>query len=96
MKFAAVIVVFVFSTITCETAMAQSKSAQCADYAHNAAASAPTTTGGVRGAARGAVIGSFGANAGRGAVLGAAVGGTRRAVQKNRSYQYYYDLCMAP
>jgi hypothetical protein len=74
--------------------VAQTKSERCAAYARDAAASRPTTTGIARGAARGAVVGSFGANAGRGAALGAVVGGTRRTVQKNRSYQYYYDQCM--
>jgi hypothetical protein len=95
MKFTVVLVAIVASVITCEWATAQTKSERCAAYAHNSAASTPTTTGVARGAVRGAVVGSFGANAGRGAAVGAAVGGTRRVVQKNRSYQYYYDQCMA-
>jgi hypothetical protein len=95
MKFAAALIAIAMSVIACESAMAQTKSERCAAYAHDAAASRPTTTGVARGAVRGAVVGSFGANAGRGAAVGAVVGGTRRAVQKNRSYQYYYDQCMA-
>jgi len=75
--------------------VAQTKSDQCASYARNAMANTPTSTGVVRGAARGTVIGAIGGNAGRGAAVGAAVGGTRRVVQKNRSYQYYYDSCMS-
>jgi hypothetical protein len=95
MKVAAIFVAIVLAMIAGGTAIAQTKSERCAAYAHDAAATTPTTTGVGRGAVRGAVVGSFGANAGRGAAVGAAVGGTRRAVQKNRSYQYYYDQCMA-
>jgi hypothetical protein len=95
MKLAAGLVAIVLAMIAGGTATAQTKSEQCAAYAHDMAATTPTTTGVARGAVRGAVVGSFGANAGRGAAVGAAVGGTRRAVQRNRSYQYYYDRCMA-
>jgi hypothetical protein len=38
--------------------------------------------------------GIFG-NAGAGAASGAMLGTARRAHQKTRSYQYYYDSCMA-
>jgi hypothetical protein len=34
------------------------------------------------------------AQAGRGAGVFAVAGGPRRAVQKNRSYESYYDACM--
>lgn len=74
---------------------AYTKSERCSNYAHNARAAAPTTTGPMRGAARGAVGGAIFGNAGRGAAIGAAVGTTRHVVQKNRSYQYYYDSCMS-
>ena len=84
----------VASVIACDNALAQTKSERCDAYARNAAGSTPTTTGVARGAARGAVIGSISGNAGRGAGVGAVVGGTRRAVQKSRSYQSYYDECM--
>lgn len=95
MKYIVVLAAMVCSVITSDWARAQTKAERCAAYARNAGASSPTTTGVARGAARGAVVGSFGANAGRGAAVGAAVGGTRRAVQKSRSSQYYYDQCMA-
>lgn len=83
------------SIIACGDASAQSKSERCAAYARGAAGSTPTTTGVARGAARGAVIGSISGNAGRGAGIGAAVGGTRRVAQRGRSYQSYYNECMA-
>lgn len=95
MKFTTVLVATVLLAVASAPAMAQTKSDRCATYAHDAAASTPTTTGVARGAVRGAVIGSFGANAGRGAGVGAIVGGSRKAIQKNRSFQYYYDQCMA-
>jgi Glycine-zipper domain len=76
-------------------ALATTKSDHCSHYATNAMHSTPTSTGLARGAARGAVGGAIFGNAGRGAAIGAAVGGTRRVVQKNRSYQYYYDHCMS-
>ena len=83
------------SVIACDGAMAQSKSEQCAAYARDAAASRPTTTGPGRGAARGAAGAAvFGGDAGRGAAAGAIIGGTRRAVQRGRSNQSYYDECM--
>ncbi|HUO88571.1 MAG TPA: glycine zipper family protein [Rhizomicrobium sp.] len=75
-------------------AIARTKSERCADYAHQAMQNTPTSTGVVRGAARGAIIGGIAGNAGTGAAIGAATGGTRRVIQKNRSYQYYYDSCM--
>jgi hypothetical protein len=74
---------------------AQSKHDYCASYAREAAASSPTSTGPVRGAARGAVGGAIFGNAGAGAGVGAIVGTARRANQKNKSYQFYYDQCMA-
>lgn len=76
-------------------AAAQSKHDTCVSYARQAAASAPTSTGPVRGAARGAVGGAVFGNAGAGAGAGAIVGTARRANQKNQSYQFYYDQCMA-
>ena len=80
---------------TGNNALAQSKADGCAAYAREAARGTPATTGVARGAARGAVIGSISGNAGRGAGIGAVTGGTRKAVQKNRSYQSYYSECMA-
>jgi hypothetical protein len=77
-----------------DAAMAASKSQRCEAYAHNAARSAPTRGGPVRGAVVGAGIGSFSASAGAGAAIGAGVGATRRVVQRTRSYRYYYDRCM--
>jgi len=74
---------------------AQSKHDHCASYAREAAASTPTSTGPVRGAARGAVGGAIFGNAGAGAGAGAIVGTARRANQKNNSYKFYYDQCMA-
>jgi hypothetical protein len=74
---------------------ATTKSDHCAHYATNATHNTPASTGLVRGAARGAVGGAVFGNAGRGAAVGAAVGGTRHVVQKNRSYQHYYDQCMS-
>jgi hypothetical protein len=74
---------------------AQTKADQCTYYARNAMANTPTSTGVVRGAARGTVVGAITGHTGRGAAVGAAVGGTRRVVQKNRSYRYYYDSCMS-
>ena len=74
---------------------ATTKSDHCSNYATNATHNTPASTGPVRGAARGAVGGAIFGNAGRGAAIGAAVGGTRHVVQKNRSYQYYYDQCMS-
>lgn len=78
-----------------QDAQAASKQQKCQEYARNAARATPTTTGAARGAARGAVAGAvLGGNAGRGAAAGAVVGGTRKAVQKTRSYDYYYNSCM--
>jgi len=84
-----------FAGLSGSDAAAQSKSERCDYYAHNAMANTPTSTGVVRGAARGTVVGAITGHTGRGAAVGAAVGGTRRVVQKNRSYQYYYDSCMS-
>jgi uncharacterized membrane protein len=75
-------------------ALAQSKHDRCDSYAREAMASTPSSTGPVRGAARGAVGGAIFGNAGAGAGVGALVGTARRANQKSRSYQYYYDQCM--
>jgi hypothetical protein len=77
-----------------DAALATTKSQRCEAYAHNAARSAPTRGGPVRGAVAGAAIGSFGAAAGAGAAIGAGVGATRRVAQRTRSYRYYYDRCM--
>jgi hypothetical protein len=71
------------------------KAERCDDYARGAVASSPTSTGPMRGAARGAVMGGIFGNAGAGAAGGAMLGTARRANQKTRSYQYYYDSCMA-
>jgi hypothetical protein len=78
-----------------EDAMAATKAQRCQAYAHNAARGAPTRGGPVRGAVVGGAIGSFGGNWGAGAAVGAGVGVTRRIVQRGRSYQYYYNRCMA-
>ena len=77
------------------SAHAGSKQDGCAAYAREAAASTQTSTGPVRGAARGAVGGAIFGNPGAGAGMGAVVGTARRATQKSRSYQFYYDQCMA-
>ena len=77
-----------------DSAVASTRSQRCEAYAHNAARSAPTRGGPLRGAAAGAAIGSFSASAGAGAAIGAGVGVTRRVVQRGRSYRYYYDRCM--
>jgi len=71
------------------------KAERCDYYARNAMASTPTSTWVVRGAARGAIVGGIFGNAGAGAAGGAVIGTARRANQKSRSYQYYYDSCMA-
>lgn len=77
-------------------AFAQSRADQCAAYARNAARNTPTSTGVVRGAVRGAVTARVLGGDTRGAArVGAVVGGTRRAAQKGRSYQFYFDQCMA-
>ncbi len=77
-----------------DAAMAASKSQRCEAYAHNAARSAPTRGGPVRGAVVGAGIGSFSAAAGAGAAIGVGVGATRRVAQRSRLYRYYYDRCL--
>src|SRR3954466_13054245 len=74
---------------------AQSKADHCAAYARDAAASSSTSTGPARGAARGAIGGAIFGNAGAGAAAGAVIGTARRANQKSKSYQFYYDQCMA-
>jgi hypothetical protein len=71
------------------------KAGRCDDYARNAMASTHSSTGPMRGAARGALVGGIFGNAGAGAASGAVLGTARRANQKTRSYQYYYDSCMA-
>jgi hypothetical protein len=83
-----------FVTLAADEVAAQSKTQRCSDYAHQATQNTATTTGPVRGAARGAIIGGIAGNAGTGAAIGAGLGTTRKVVQKNRSYQYYYDNCM--
>jgi len=75
-------------------ALAQTKAQRCAAYAQQAMRSTPSTTGPARGAARGAIGGAIVGNAGAGAAAGAVVGTARRAAQKNRSYQSYYNSCM--
>jgi hypothetical protein len=88
------VVAFIMFT-TGENSFAQTKAERCAAYARNAAQSRATTTGAVRGAARGAVGGAIaGGNTGRAAAAGALIGGTRKVVQRGRSYQSYYDECM--
>ena len=77
-----------------DAAMAASKSQRCDAYARNAARSAPTRGGPVRGAVVGAGIGSFSAAAGAGAAIGVGVGATRRVAQRSRLYRYYYDRCL--
>ena len=77
------------------SAHADSKQDGCVSYAREAAASAQTSTGPLRGAARGAVGGAILGNPGAGAGMGAVVGTARRANQRSKSYQYYYDQCMA-
>ena len=96
-----VAVALAFVTL-CSTAEAQSRTDRCSAYAREMARSSPSTTGPLRGAARGAAGGAIGGaiagNAGRGAGIGAAVGagiGTaRRAGQRNRAYQWYFNECM--
>jgi hypothetical protein len=78
-----------------DLAIAATKSQRCQAYAHNVARSTPRRGGPVRGALVGAGIGSFSGNAGAGAAIGAGVGLTRRVVQRGRSYNYYYNRCMA-
>lgn len=77
------------------SAHAESKHDGCVAYAREAAASAQTSTGPLRGAARGAVGGAVLGNPGAGAGMGAIVGTARRADQQSKSYQFYYDQCMA-
>ena len=77
------------------SAQAQSKPDRCAAYAREAAASTSTSTGPLRGAARGAVGGAILGNPGAGAGVGAIVGTARRANQQSKSYQFYYNQCMA-
>ena len=76
------------------SALAQTKAQHCAAYAQQAMRATPSTTGPGRGAARGAIGGAIVGDAGAGAAAGAVVGTARRAAQKNRSYQYYYNNCM--
>jgi hypothetical protein len=72
------------------------KSQHCADYARQASQNTMATTGAGRGAARGAIVGgAVSGNPGGGAAIGAMVGGTRKVIQKNNSYQSYYDQCMS-
>jgi len=96
MKFAIVAVSALLALgLASDPATAQSKSDRCAAYARDAAHSTPTTTGGARGAARGAVAGAvLGGHAATGAAVGAVVGSSRRAAQRSRSYQSYYNECM--
>lgn len=83
------------SLIAGSTALAQTRTEQCDLYARGQSQSTPTTSGLARGAIVGAAAGeAFGSGAGRGAAYGAAVGGTRKAAQRGRSYQSYYDRCM--
>ena len=95
MNLAVVAAVTLTSIMAVNSDMAQTTSEKCAAYARQATSQTPATTGAARGAARGAVGGAIvGGDAGRGAAAGAVVGGTRKAVQKSRSYQSYYDECM--
>ena len=96
------IAVAVALVAACSTAEAQSRADRCSAYAREMARSSPGTTGPLRGAARGAAGGAIGGaiagNAGRGAGIGAAVGagiGTvRRAGQRSRAYDWYFNECM--
>ncbi len=91
----AAIILLVAIGVVAASAETSSKAEHCDDFARNAMASRPVSTGPVRGAARGAIVGGIFGNAGAGAAGGAVVGTARRAGQKTRSYQYYYDSCMA-
>jgi hypothetical protein len=75
-------------------AMAASKSQRRDAYTRNAARSAPTRGGPVRGTFVGAGIGSFSLSAGAGAAIEAGVGAMRHVTQRGRSYRYYYDRCI--
>jgi hypothetical protein len=102
MKLGLIVAVSIAFAAACSTAEAQSRADQCSAWARQAAHSSPGTTGPLRGAARGAAAGAIGGaiagNAGRGAGIGAAVGaglGTaRRAGDRSRAFQWYFDECM--
>jgi len=96
LKLAASVAFCVAVIATSTNAMTQTNVDQCAAYAREATQATPTTTGAARGALRGALAGGllFG-RPGYGAAAGAIIGGTRRGVQKNRSYQFYFNECMA-
>src|SRR6185312_1500020 len=94
-KFQLAIAILLFAVGVVAASAQTSKVESCEAYARNAVASTPTSTGPMRGAARGAVVGGIFGNAGAGAASGALVGTARRAGQKSRSYQYYYDSCMS-
>lgn len=94
-NFQLAIAILLFAVGVVAASAQTSKPERCEEYARNAVASTPTSTGPVRGAARGAVVGGIFGNAGAGAASGALVGTARRAGQRSRSYQYYYDSCMA-
>jgi hypothetical protein len=94
-NFQLAIAILLFAAGVVAASAQTSKPEHCEEYARNAVASTPTSTGPVRGAARGAVVGGIFGNAGAGAASGALVGTARRAGQRSRSYQYYYDSCMA-
>jgi hypothetical protein len=91
----AIAIASITSILAYSETFAQTKSERCAAYAHDAARSTPTTTGSASGAARGAATAAIlGGDAATGAVAGAVIGGTRRAAQRRRSYQAYYNECM--
>jgi hypothetical protein len=90
----ALVIILVAAGVVAASAQT-TKSERCDYYARDAMASTPTSTGPARGAARGAIVGGIFGNAGAGAATGAVVGTARRVNQKSRSYQYYYDSCMA-
>ena len=90
----ALVIILVAAGVVAASAQT-TKPERCDTYARDAMASTPTSTGVARGAARGAIVGGIFGNAGAGAATGAVVGTARRANQKSRSYQYYYDSCMA-
>ena len=94
-NFQLAIAILLFAVGVVAASAQTSKPERCEDYASNAMASTPTSTGVARGAARGALVGGIFGNAGAGAASGAVVGTARRAHQKSRSYQYYYDSCMS-
>jgi len=94
-KFQLAIAILLFAVGVVAASAQTGKVESCEAYARNAMASTPASTGPLRGAARGAVVGGMFGNAGAGAASGVLVGTARRAGQRSRSYQYYYDSCLS-